>query len=228
MSNIIETESNASLSEAVYEELKRRISGGMYEPGEKLVTKEIAEDFGVSRTPVIVAVNRLAAEGIATAVPQQGVFVKKFSVRELHDILVIRRMIELYSIGPVIRTMQFDRQAAKKLTEVSAELYQIDVNDYVRAFEIENAFHSMIIHMTGNAELEKVFASEHCLDVTRQVYQIAGMGISDVEIGRSEHKKLVELMEAGDEEGARAVMEIHTNRPIELLNWLITTGRMDR
>ena len=77
MSNNIETENNASLSEAVYEELKRRISGGMYEPGEKLVTKEIAEDFGVSRTPVIVAVNRLAAEGIATAVPQQGVFVKK-------------------------------------------------------------------------------------------------------------------------------------------------------
>ena len=226
--NLIENDNNASLSEAVYEELKRRISGGMYEPGEKLVTKEIAEDFGVSRTPVIVAVNRLAAEGIATAIPQQGVFVKKFSVRELHDILVIRRMIELYAIGPVMKTMQFDRTAAKRLMEVGAELYEIDPNDCIKAFEIENAFHSLIIHMAGNAELEKVFAQEHCLDVTRQVYQIAGMGISDVEIGRSEHKQLVEHLEAGNEAAARAVMEMHMNRPIDLLNWLITTGRMER
>lgn len=219
-------EKSASLNETVYEELKKQISSGRYRPGQRLVTKDIAADFDVSRTPVIVAVNRLAAEGLATAIPQQGVFVKKFSVKELYDILIIRRMIELYSIGPVMKTMMFDRNAAEDLRAAADELSELNPNDYVKAYEMENRFHSILISMTENAELVKIFEAEHCLDVSRQVYQIANMGIADIELGRIEHGQLVDLLEQGREEDARKLMETHMSRPIDLLNWLITTGRL--
>ena len=94
-----------SLSEYAYEEIKHAIERGVYPPGAKLITQEIADRLGISRTPVVAAVNRLTAEGYADAVPQHGIFVKKLSVKMIRDTLELRLMIELFSVDAVIRNM---------------------------------------------------------------------------------------------------------------------------
>ena len=100
-----------SLSEYAYEEIKHAIERGVYPPGAKLITQEIADRLGISRTPVVAAVNRLTAEGYADAVPQHGIFVKKLSVKMIRDTLELRLMIELFSVDAVIRNMVFDSDA---------------------------------------------------------------------------------------------------------------------
>lgn len=60
-----------SLVDYAYREIRKRIQIGTYPPGSRLSTQEISTALGVSRTPVVAALNRLVAEGIAEAIPAE-------------------------------------------------------------------------------------------------------------------------------------------------------------
>ncbi len=221
-----EKENTPSLNEYVYEEIKNQILIGAYPPGAKLVTKDLAEKFRVSRTPVIVAVNRLAAEGLATAIPQQGVFVKQRTLKEIHDILEIRKMIEVYSVPAVIRTMSFDHETTEKLRATARKFTERSPENYDQAIDLEVAFHTQLIGTSGNEEMVRVFQNEHCMDVTLHLYQRAGMDVSDIQKAKGEHEIIVDELEAGNAEKVTSLLIQHLDRPLDLLNWLITTGRL--
>ncbi len=215
-----------SLNEYVYEEIKSEILAGVYPPGTKLVTKDLAAKFNVSRTPVIVAVNRLAAEGLARAVPQQGVYVRERTLKEIHDILEVRKMLELYAIPHIIRTMSFDLEAAETLHIAARKFAERSPETYDEAIDLETEFHSLLLKTSGIEELLRLFRNEHCMDVTLHLYRMAGVNVTDVKQGSHEHETLVNSLKAGEAEQAYRMLSRHLDRPLDLLNWLITTGRI--
>ena len=215
-------------NEYAYEEIKQRILNGTFAQGEKLQTQAIADELKISRTPVVVAINRLASEGYATSVPQQGVFARKFNYRSIHDILELRRMIELYSTDAIIEHIRFDKTPIKCLWEYAGLYKELEngAPSYKRAMEIECLFHHAFIGLSENEEVLRVYKQSLCVEATYYMYRMANMPLSQVVVEYREHANLVELLESGDSEQLRTLLDKHIHTPLSMLDWLAKTGRL--
>lgn len=98
-----------TLADTVYEQIRRDIVGHVLLPGQKLKTKELSARYGVSETPVKLALNRLCTEHIIDNYPRQGMKVHEFSPDEAGEIFDIRRMMDLYYTKEVIDTVASNR-----------------------------------------------------------------------------------------------------------------------
>ena len=95
------------LREIVYEELKRQIMVGEIAPGTRMMEVELADEMGVSRTPVREAIRKLEKEGLVTIEPSRGAYASDNYAKEMVDILEVRQDLEGMAAGI----------AAQKITE---------------------------------------------------------------------------------------------------------------
>ncbi|WP_448190994.1 GntR family transcriptional regulator [Azospirillum sp. sgz301742] len=84
----------ATVSASIYRELRDDILSLRRKPGEAIAEKQIAEAYGVSRTPVREAVLKLADEGLIEVFPQSGTFVSRIPLAALPEAIAIRRVLE--------------------------------------------------------------------------------------------------------------------------------------
>jgi len=80
--------------EAAFEKIKEAIIKGHFKPGEKLVEQTLAQEMGVSRTPVREAIRRLEAEGFVVSIPRKGVVVSRADKEEIVQLYSIRAELE--------------------------------------------------------------------------------------------------------------------------------------
>ena len=86
------------LTAEVYEELRSRILDFKMMPGVRISDKDIAEELGLSRTPVRQALIRLSGRGLVSAHHNRGFFVKLFTIKEVQDLYTVRRALELLAL----------------------------------------------------------------------------------------------------------------------------------
>jgi DNA-binding GntR family transcriptional regulator len=86
------------LSEQVYERISDEIVNGVVEPGAPLVQEQLADEYGVSRTPVRDALNRLVHEGLATLVPGAGYFATTLTPSNVAEVYEVRKALEIMAI----------------------------------------------------------------------------------------------------------------------------------
>ena len=86
----------ATLCEKAYQHVRVLLTRGELPPGQKLVTRNLANDIGVSLAPVREALSRLATEGLVEHVPGAGVFVRKLDRQDLEELYILRDAIESY------------------------------------------------------------------------------------------------------------------------------------
>jgi len=92
-----------NLHTAVYERLKSQIIDFTLKPGQKLQDRQLGSQFGVSRTPVREALNRLVQEGFVKQIPGQGYFVKEITIKEIEHLYDIREALEALAAQQAIR-----------------------------------------------------------------------------------------------------------------------------
>ncbi len=85
---------NKSLTSIIFEKIREDILNGMYNPGEKIVEAKLADELGVSRTPVREALKQLELDGLVENIPNRGVIVKGVTAQDIKDIYTIREAIE--------------------------------------------------------------------------------------------------------------------------------------
>ena len=90
------------LREIVYEELKRQIMVGEIAPGTRMMEVELAEEMGVSRTPVREAIRKLEKEGLVTIEPRRGAYASDISAKDMVDILEVRQDLEGMQVMQVL------------------------------------------------------------------------------------------------------------------------------
>lgn len=83
-----------SLRGRVYNRIREDIISGKYKKNEELREAVIAGELGVSRTPVREALRQLELEGLVAIIPNKGAYVKGFTDKDIHDIFVIRSLLE--------------------------------------------------------------------------------------------------------------------------------------
>ena len=140
-----------ALYEEVAELLRQRIFKRELEPGSWIDELKIAQDYGISRTPLREALKVLAAEGLVTMKVRRGAYVTEVSDKDLRDVYHLLSLLESDAAG-VVATHATDSQLAE-LQALHNDLeaaVRPDQVDRDRFFELNEAFHMRLLAIANN------------------------------------------------------------------------------
>lgn len=138
----------------VYETLKEDILYMRIKPGEAIGEVEIANKFGVSRTPVRDAIRRLEADGLVEVKSHIGTYVTLIDLDQIADVIYMREKIEKAVLKDLANNYESNKGSLKLilLLDKQKELLDSDIDDSEIAVEfvkLDNEFHKTIFEMTG-------------------------------------------------------------------------------
>ncbi len=196
---------HSDLSLPVYEELKEMILTNQLKPGEKLLQEKLAAQLGVSRTPLLKAMQMLEYDYLVESVPRRGMFVKKLTVREMHDIYDVREGIETVAVRLVIERAG-DKQIKQLQNTWKPFTGQKKINRK-KYQQTDDKFHAMLLEFSGNRILEKTYRNSFLQA------RIVQMGIMrNPEETLQEHLDLVDAIAKRDFNKADNVLKNHLRR----------------
>jgi DNA-binding GntR family transcriptional regulator len=195
-----------SLSAGVVNRLEEEILGGVRRPGDRLDERQLAEQFGMSRTPVREALQRLAASGLVVSRGRQGLQVAQMSLADLLDSFSVVAELEALASAQAARRMLPEQrarmQAAHRLCAEAAAIEDAD------AFYLANLdFHETIAAGSHNHILQDSLrrltlkTSPYRRTITYQ----PGRMVSSI----PEHERVMEAILRGDGKLASQMMRDH-------------------
>jgi len=192
-----------SLREQIYQYLRDGMQTGKLAPGAALNLNEISQKLGISKTPLRDALIKLEAEGFVTILPRRGVMVNEMTledVRQFYDILgALEASVVLdvfHQITPdLIRKMKQLNQAQRKA---------LKEEDYGRYYRLNLEFHGVFLDLCNNNTLMRLITpmKQRLYDFPRHRYNVEWE-----KRNCGEHDTFIELVEAGDREGAARFMK---------------------
>ncbi|WP_439587539.1 GntR family transcriptional regulator [Hydrogenophaga sp.] len=144
-----------ALYEEVAELLRQRIFSRELEPGSWIDELKIAEEYGISRTPLREALKVLAAEGLVTMKVRRGAYVTEVSEKDLADVYHLLSLLES-DAGGVVAERASDEEIAS-LQALHAEL-EAAVSERDRFFAINEQFHMRVLELARNRWREQMVA----------------------------------------------------------------------
>ncbi|MET9954843.1 GntR family transcriptional regulator [Streptomyces sp. NPDC006339] len=190
------------LRDRVCEGLRDRIITGRLKPGDRLVERDVAEDFGVSRVPVREAIRILIGEGFLQAVSQRRIVVREMSRQDVENLFDMREALEVLAVRRAAerRTPAELSTLARLLDEARAAT---DAGGPERLSRANAAFHAQIVRMSRNELL--VTSLESLEGRLRWLFQ----QVDDPEPLWQEHRLLYEAIGAGDADAAAGLALHH-------------------
>ncbi len=199
-----------ALYEEVAEQLRQRIFRRELEPGSWIDELKIAEEFGISRTPLREALKVLAAEGLVTMKVRRGAYVTEMSEKDLRDVYHLLSLLESDAAG-VVAERATDAQL-KTLQDLHAEL-EAAVADREQFFAINERFHMHLLEMADNrwrsqmvADLRKVMKLNRHNSLFKQ---------GRIEDSLGEHRAILAAMVARDAKATALAMQAHFAQGLE-------------
>ena len=144
-----------ALYEEVAERLRQRIFRRELEPGSWIDELKIADEWGISRTPLREALKVLAAEGLVTMKVRRGAYVTEVSGKDLADVYHLLALLEADAAGVVATGA--DDAALDQLRALHAEL-EAAVHDRDRFFAVNERFHLALLRLADNRWREQMVA----------------------------------------------------------------------
>ena len=202
------------LREIVYEELKLLIVKGKIQPGMRLMEEELAEDMGVSRTPIREAIRKLEKEGLITIEPRRGAYVSQLSSQDMVEILEVRQNVEGFAAE--LAAKRITEEEKIKLKEI-AEEYEIAVkeNDMPAMIKADTAFHHIIVEATRNKILIQMV--EQLQELVLRFIYLYYDNFKRSDKMTEEHKMIYQAILDGNADVAKESADVHINRLKELV-----------
>lgn len=142
-----------ALRDQVYESLKKAIVTLELEPGKRILDKDLAAEFGVSRTPVREALKRLEDEGLVESLPGSQTRVTNIFLEEAKNAFTV--VAALHRLAARLAVPFLSEEELKRMEESNAKLRKaIDDQDVIRAVEADDSFHSILLKASRNPEIE--------------------------------------------------------------------------
>ncbi|HSI64933.1 MAG TPA: GntR family transcriptional regulator [Candidatus Saccharimonadia bacterium] len=188
------------LQSRAYAELRRLIASGEFPPGTFLSERQLAVQFGMSKTPIHVALERLEAEGFVTISAQQGIVVRGMSVEDIVDHYELREAIECWVVQRIAGKLSAEQQAQlrENIARQQAALQEWDLNTLMH---LDEQMHFLLSSYLNNKEITTTM--ERLRDKIHQVI----LRVTDTDRTRpaesvAEHVEIIRAVLAGS--GARA------------------------
>lgn len=206
MENNLKIEGYELLSQKVYRVLKTEIVKGAIKPGTKLLEGKIAEQMGISRTPVREALRELAAEGFVKMNPNQGMIVNNASIEDVQNVLQIRGVLE--GLAARLAIKMISEEEIKELEKYQKQMEYYTKKDDVLAFsEMDAEFHELILNICGNNKLIQI--RKNISDQAHR-YRIRSLSIPGrLKYSLKEHQEIVEALKRKDAEQADRLSQKH-------------------
>jgi DNA-binding GntR family transcriptional regulator len=198
--------STPALYEQVAERLRARIYAHELAPGAWVDEQTLADEFGISRTPMREALKVLAAEGLVILKPRRGCYVAEMSERDLDEIFPVLALLE----GRVAEeaTCRLASADFSRLLAIHADLERYAAtNDADHFFEANQAFHNCLQELAGNRWLSQLINdTRKFLKLTRRdSLRLHGR----IEQSLAEHRTILAAIEKRD--AAAAALHMHNH-----------------
>ncbi|MGN1032770.1 MAG: GntR family transcriptional regulator [Intestinibacter sp.] len=146
------------LRDVVFENLRSAILEGKLKSGQRLMEVQLAEQLGVSRTPVREAIRKLELEGLVVMLPRKGAYVANISVKDLMDVLEIRASLE--GLGASLAAERRDDEDIKNLEIIEKEFEEaVKTQNIEILLKKDVEFHECIFKAANNKKLAKMINS---------------------------------------------------------------------
>ena len=194
------------LREIVSDALRQAIRDGILPPGERLMEIPLAEELGVSRTPIREAIRILEQEGLIVMIPRRGTYVADMSLKDVTEVFELRCILEELAA----------ELAAERITneEIEAlEQHLVEIGNYMNENNLDKVvqadilFHEILYKASRNDRLVEMINN-----LREQTLRFRTLSMSQT--GRlaktwDEHRQLVEAISDRDVERARQIARIH-------------------
>lgn len=200
-----------NLEDKTYDRLKTMILERRLLPGERFLLSQLSHQMGVSRTPLVNALKRLAQEQLVEWVSRRGIYVRRFSMREMADLYEVRVALE----GLASR-LAAERAEDTEIERLEAMFRDVDLNPSPhtlrRYTELDRQFHWRIVELSANAQLLNALNSIHMRTFAYQ-YGLARPMSESIK----EHREILKAMRAHDGEKCERLMRRHHGLSVERL-----------
>ena len=200
-----------NLDQGVYDRIIEKIINVEFSPGQQLDINDLAEEFGVSRTPVVQAIKMLNLDSILEVSRTGKVSIPDFTIKQIRDIYDVRLMMEKYAVGQLCTLNDWKSSLEYLKTINSVCRKKLEAGEIVEYRKNDLTLHNLLISLTNNQCLINSFVKVHNqFMLTNYLQGRHGMPHQTQSI--YEHEELLNAIEAGDSESAERVIECHINR----------------
>jgi DNA-binding GntR family transcriptional regulator len=207
-----------NLDDKIYQRLKTMITESQLEPGKRILQEQLARDMGVSRTPLVNALKRLAQEGLLEWLPRRAIYVKRFTPREVAQIFEVREGLEPMAARMAAR--RIDPGEVDELEEMFKEFTEDPTPAAVRRYlQADRYFHWRLVELAENPYLAAAMES---VNMMISAYQV-GIPRSLAE-SLPEHRAILHALRKQDPEASEQAMRVHIRRSREKLKKDAETG----
>ena len=196
-----------TLSERLYQALKRDIIRGVHPPGEALSEKALAKRYKSSRTPVREAAVRLEQESLLRIVPNRGYFASSMTIGWINEVYEFRASVE-GACAELAARKDMDPQLLEELYELGRSQWAThDRATYEKFIQADTTFHIGLARLTHNAMMVRT-VSDLRSHMERIMYAAIGIGYYG-EAPTREHLDILEAVRSHDGDLSRRLMQDH-------------------
>jgi len=192
--------------EGVYRALRAAILDGTVPPGGQLRERDIAEDLGVSRSPLREALSRLEEEGLVVKVPFRGAFVMEVSAHDVAEIASVRLLVEPYAGELALEALRGPERP--RLTRALHDLRRAtEQNDIPASIDAHLQFHRLFYDLSGHGVLRGLWNGWETK--LRLYLSVDHRSYSDLPEIAEEHDRLAAVALEGDVDAFRRELARH-------------------
>jgi DNA-binding GntR family transcriptional regulator len=204
--------STDSVKTRTYDYIRNSILRGTFPSGSFVEEGTVANEIGVSRTPIREAFNKLSAEGFVELIPRRGARVRAISPSEMHQFFETRIVLETYAAR---RVCAIRPPIPQRVDELVSEMERL--TQFIMAHEIaelDRELHRIIVELSGNDVLLELYDALQF----RHLLACASIPIDEklLSIVLEEHKELVEALKNYDEPALLKILSQHLDPNLAL------------
>lgn len=195
-----------ALYQEVAERLRQRIFAHELRPGAWVDEQKIAEQYGISRTPLREALKVLASEGLVELKPRRGCYVTEISPRDLDDIFPLIALLEGRCAAEAVHKM--NKADLERLAAIHARLEcSAQDNQITDFFEANQEFHRTIQELADNRWLLQVIQDLRKVLKLSRIHSLSLEG--RLQQSLQEHRAIMTALQARDARQAEQLMHDH-------------------
>lgn len=214
-------DSNQPLRSDIFDKVLEQISSGVLPPGSRIVESRLAEEFGVSRTPVREALLHLEREGVVRSELSRGFLVNSLSRREIQETYPILWTLE----GLAIRLgMSLLQASVPQLLALNAQ-FAAHAHEPAAARQADAEFHELLISRCGNSRLLSTIA--HLRRKLGRYEQYYMQQADLIAISVKQHDEIIQAIAQGNLPQAQTTLEANWRFGMELMLEQLITNLAD-
>ena len=194
-----------SLVQFAFNRIKDDILDGRHAPGRQISEHQLAEELGISRTPVREALRDLVSSGLARIIPQRGIIIRELSLDDIADMYLLRETLECLAIRIAVTRLN-DAERDGYLSDHALSVAALQAGELRPAYDYAVRMHQRTVRLADSPRLSR-FMSQIADEAHR--YGLLTLRSGHAAQAIDEHGGIIEALVSGDGESAEALMLAH-------------------